>query len=61
MVIGSLVGLYSAAFGVQACLRALKETGDWNQVQHLMIDDEQFFDIVGLDRYAEAYRKYDIR
>jgi 2-methylisocitrate lyase-like PEP mutase family enzyme len=61
VVIGSLVGLYSAAFGIQSCLRALRETGDWNQVQDLMIDDEQFFDIVGLDRYAEAYRKYDIR
>jgi 2-methylisocitrate lyase-like PEP mutase family enzyme len=60
MVIGSLVGLYSAAHGIQTCLRALRETGDWNQVQDHMIDDAEFFDIVGLERYGDAYRKYDI-
>jgi 2-methylisocitrate lyase-like PEP mutase family enzyme len=60
IVIGSIVSLYSAAFGIRECLRKLKETGDWNQIQDHMINDEEFFEIVGLDRYAEAYEKYDI-
>jgi 2-methylisocitrate lyase-like PEP mutase family enzyme len=60
MVIGSLVSLYMAARGLVDGLRQLKETGDWNQVQDRMIDDDEFFDIVGLKSYGSAYDKYRI-
>jgi 2-methylisocitrate lyase-like PEP mutase family enzyme len=60
IVIGSLVSLYMAARGLVDGLRQLKETGDWNKVQDRMIDDDEFFDIVGLKSYGSAYDKYRI-
>jgi 2-methylisocitrate lyase-like PEP mutase family enzyme len=60
IVIGSLVSLYMAARGLVDGLRALKETGDWNAVQDRMIDDDEFFDIVGLTGYGSAYDRYGI-
>jgi 2-methylisocitrate lyase-like PEP mutase family enzyme len=60
IVIGSLVSLYMAARGLVDGLRQLKETGDWNQVQDRMINDDEFFDIVGLKSYGSAYDKYRI-
>ncbi len=61
MVIGSLVSLYMAARGLVDGLKALKETGDWNTVQDKMIDDEEFFNIVGLQEYGPLYERYNIR
>ena len=61
MVIGSLVSLYMAARGLVDGLAALKETQDWNAVQDKMIDDREFFDIVGLDKYGELYRRYGVK
>lgn len=61
MVIGSLVSLYMSARGLVDGLKALKETGDWNAVQDKMIDDEEFFDIVGLHGYGPLYERYAIR
>jgi len=60
MVIGSLVSLYMAGRGLVDGMKALKETGDWNQVQDKMIDDEEFFNIVGLHDYKELYDRYNI-
>ena len=60
MVIGSLVSLYMAGRGLVDGLKALKETGDWNAVQDKMINDEEFFDIVGLHGYGPLYNKYNI-
>ncbi len=60
MVIGSLVGLYAAAKGLLNAYTKLKETGDWNAIQDEMINDEQFFDIVGIKSYGESYRKFRI-
>ena len=60
IVIGSLVSLYMAARGLVDGLKALKETGDWNAVQDRMINDEEFFKIVGLNNYGELYRRYNI-
>ena len=60
MVIGSLVSLYMAARGLVDGLKALKETGDWNAVQDKMINDEEFFDIVGLEKYGDLWRRYKI-
>lgn len=61
MVIGSLVSLYMSARGLLDGLRALKETGDWNAVQDKMISDETFFNIVGLHKYGQLYKRYNIR
>ena len=61
MVIGSLVSLYMAARGLVDGLAALKRTQDWNAVQDKMIDDQEFFDIVGIERYAELYKRYDVK
>jgi 2,3-dimethylmalate lyase len=61
MVIGSLVSLYMAARGLIDGLRSLKETGDWNAVQDKMINDEEFFKIVGLNNYGQLYKRYNIR
>ena len=60
MVIGSLVGIYAAAKGLLDAYTKLKETGDWNQMQDKLINDEQFFDIVGLKEYGEYYKKFRI-
>ena len=60
MVIGSLVGIYAAAKGLLDAYTKLKETGDWNQIQDKLINDEQFFDIVGLKEYGEYYKKFRI-
>lgn len=60
MVIGSLVSLYMSAKGLVDGLKALKETGDWNAVQDKMINDREFFHIIGLDTYAALYEKYSI-
>ena len=60
MVIGSLVGLYAAAKGLLNAYTKFKETGDWNAIQDEMINDEQFFDIVGIKSYGESYRKFRI-
>jgi 2-methylisocitrate lyase-like PEP mutase family enzyme len=60
LVIGSLVGIYAAAKGLKDAYSKLKETGDWNQIQDKLINDEQFFDIVGLKEYGEYYKKFRI-
>ncbi len=61
MVIGSLVSLYMAARGLVDGLKALKETGDWNAIQDKMINDAEFFNIVGLHQYGELYKRYQVR
>ncbi len=60
MVIGSLVGIYAAAKGLLDAYTKLKETGDWNAIQDKLINDEQFFEIVGIDEYTEYYKRYRI-
>lgn len=61
MVIGSLVSLYMAARGLVDGLAALKESQDWNAVQDKMINDEEFFDIVGIEKYGDLYKRYDVK
>ena len=60
IVIGSLVSLYMAARGLVDGLKALAKTRDWNAVTGQMIDDPEFFDIVGLADYGAAYDRYGI-
>ncbi|MCH2126208.1 MAG: isocitrate lyase/phosphoenolpyruvate mutase family protein [Pirellulaceae bacterium] len=60
MVIGSLVGIYAAAKGLLEAYTKLKQTGDWNAIQDKLINDKQFFEIVGLEEYGDYYQKYRI-
>ncbi len=60
ITIGSLVGLYAAAKGLKDAMAKLKETGDWNSIQDLMIDDKEFFDIVKLPKYRERYLQFRV-
>jgi 2-methylisocitrate lyase-like PEP mutase family enzyme len=60
LVIGSLVGIYAAAKGLKDAYTKLKETGDWNAIQDKLINDEEFFEVVGLHEYREYYKKYRI-
>lgn len=61
VVIGSLVGIYAAGKGLLDAYTKLKETGDWNAIQDKLINDEQFFDIVGIKDYEEYYRNYRVQ
>ena len=60
MVIGSLVSLYMAARGLADGLAALQRTQDWNAVKDKMISDNEFFEIVQLERYGELYSRYRV-
>jgi 2,3-dimethylmalate lyase len=61
MVIGSLVGIYAAGKGLVAAMRKLRETRDWNAIQNELINDADFFNILGVDEYQKMYREYRIR
>ena len=41
-------------------LKELKETEDWNAIQHRMVDDPEFFRVIGLDEYRSLYRQFSI-
>ena len=60
LTIGSLVGIYAAARGLVDALSRLKETGDWNAITDLMVDDREFFEILDLSQYLPGYSKYRI-
>jgi methylisocitrate lyase len=60
MTIGSLVGIYAAGKGLVNALRELKNTRDWNRITDLMLNDNEFFDIVGIQKYQTDYRDFRI-
>lgn len=60
ITIGSLVAHYAAAKGMRDALAKLKQTGDWNAIQDLMIGDKEFFDIVKLEKYRERYLRFRV-
>lgn len=60
ITIGSLVGLYAAGKGLVNALEKLKETRDWNAIGREMIDDQQFFDILGVEQYQAQYQRFRI-
>lgn len=61
LVIGSLVGIYAAGKGLVAAMQKLRETRDWNAIQDELINDAEFFDILGVDQYQKLYSQYRIR
>lgn len=60
LTIGSLVGIYAAAWGLRAALEKLKRTGDWNAITDLMVNDREFFEILGLEKYQPWYKEFRI-
>ena len=60
MALGTILSLYSMARGVRKALERLKETGDWNSLGDLIVDDDEFFDILGLEQYQPSYATYRI-
>lgn len=60
IVIGSIVSLYASIRGVSAALARLRETKDWNALGDLVATDEDFFELVGLDGFADQYRRYGV-
>ena len=60
MAIGTIATLYMYIRSLIEGLKELKETEDWNAVQHRMIDDREFFRVIGLDQYQSLYREFSI-
>jgi 2-methylisocitrate lyase-like PEP mutase family enzyme len=61
LTIGSLVGIYAAGKGLVRAMRKLRETRDWNAIRDEMIDDQEFFQILGVEQYQSCYRDYRIQ
>jgi len=61
LVIGSLVGIYAAGKGLLRAMSKLRETRDWNQITDDMINDKEFFEIVGVEHYRSCYTDYRIQ
>ena len=60
MAIGTIAPLYMCMRGMIDGLKELKETEDWNAIQHHMITDPEFFEILDLERYKRMYQEYSI-
>ena len=60
MAIGTIAPLYMCMRGLIDGLRELKQTEDWNAVQHRMITDEEFFKILGIEEYKRLYKLFSI-
>ena len=60
IAIGTIAALYMYARGLMDGLRDLKETGDWNAVQEHMINDEEFFKLLDMEKYQKLYQEYSI-
>lgn len=60
MAIGTIAPLYMYVRSLIDGLKELKETEDWNAIQHRMVDDPEFFRVIGLDEYRSLYREFSI-
>jgi 2-methylisocitrate lyase-like PEP mutase family enzyme len=60
ITIGSLVGIYAAAKGLVNAYAELKRTGDWNAITHLMVNDDEFFEILNIKQYQPKYKEFKI-
>lgn len=60
MAIGTIAALYMSIRGLVDGLRELKETEDWNAIQHRMVTDAEFFKILNLEKYQRMYREFSI-
>jgi len=60
MAIGTIATLYMYMRSLIDGLRELKATEDWNAIQHRMIRDEEFFKVMGIDKYRKMYEEFAI-
>ena len=60
MAIGTIATLYMYIKAMKDGLRELKDTEDWNAVTHRMIEDHEFFEIMGLEKYRQMFHDYAI-
>jgi hypothetical protein len=60
MAIGTIAPLYMYVRALIDGLRELKQTEDWNAVQHRMIGDPEFFRVIGLHEYQALYDEFSI-
>jgi 2,3-dimethylmalate lyase len=60
MALGTIAPLYMYIRGLVDGLRELKESEDWNAISHRLVTDEEFFKILGLNKYQEMYNEYFI-
>jgi 2-methylisocitrate lyase-like PEP mutase family enzyme len=60
MAIGTIATLYMYVRSLVDGLRELKESEDWNAILHRLVTDEEFFRILGLDKYFAMYNEFSI-
>lgn len=60
MAIGTIATLYMYVRSLVDGLRELKASEDWNAILHRLVTDEEFFTILGLDKYQGMYREFSI-
>jgi 2-methylisocitrate lyase-like PEP mutase family enzyme len=60
MAIGTITTLYMYVRSLVDGLRELKDTEDWNAISHRLASDEEFFRILGLDKYRDIYNEFSI-
>jgi 2-methylisocitrate lyase-like PEP mutase family enzyme len=61
MAIGTIATLYMYVRSLVDGLRELKQSEDWNAISDRLVTDEQFFRILGLDRYRDMYNEFSIK
>jgi 2-methylisocitrate lyase-like PEP mutase family enzyme len=60
IAIGTIATLYMYMRSLIDGLRELKQTEDWNAIQHRLVTDQEFFQVLGLDRYRRMYEDFAI-
>ena len=60
MAIGTIAPLYMYMRSLIDGLAELKKTEDWNAIQHRMVSDAEFFEIMGLEKYRRMYKEFSI-
>ncbi|MCL5072453.1 MAG: isocitrate lyase/PEP mutase family protein [Actinobacteria bacterium] len=58
MAIGANLCMWMAAKGVMNGLKVLKQTQDFNAIRKFLITDEEFYDIIDINKYEKYYKKY---
>ena len=60
MVVFPLSGLYGAAYAMKKIFSQLKRTGSTKDSKHMMLDFNEFNDLVELPRFLQMEKKYQI-
>jgi methylisocitrate lyase len=60
MTIGSCVCLYAAIKGMRDVLQKMHQTGDWNAIVDLIVNDDEFNEILETKQYSSYYKNFRI-